>query len=122
MQDDVRSDIRGASVKMQGAIGDNWNGHDLSEFTNIAADKFCPYIDNEKLAAVICSKEGIGIIHRSYATGLEGTSSYYHWVQLQDFTNIQFCKLQRGPTNAFETCEKHFKDCPLYKREVANGK
>jgi hypothetical protein len=93
------------------------------EYTNSGATIFCPFIHNEKLGAVICSKSGVGIIHMSYPTGAElPGDKRYHWVQLQDFTNVQFCKLQRGPTNAFETCEKYFKDCPLYKREVANGK
>ncbi|MDD4247666.1 MAG: hypothetical protein PHT13_00935 [Methanosarcina sp.] len=103
---------------MIGAIGDDFNGHDLSEFTNSGATIFCPFIHNEKLGAVICSKSGVGIIHRSYPTGaVELNNKRYHWVQLQDFSNVQFCKLQREPVKNFEQCEKHFKACPVYKRK-----
>ena len=40
---------------MQGAIGENWNDHDLSEFTNIAADKFCPYIEYSYRILTMCN-------------------------------------------------------------------
>jgi hypothetical protein len=118
------------------AIGKDWTGHPIEKFTNEGADAFCPYIDNKRLAKVICSKHGEGIIHREYPTSVfypPGVTApehfditkvnlqnrHYHWAQIDGFKSVQFCRFQRdGVSKDSDLCEKYFTTCPVYKEHI----
>ncbi|MDD3040573.1 hypothetical protein [Bacteroides sp.] len=101
-----------------GAIGFDYTNSPLEEFTNAKTTAFCPFIDNDKLCKLIRSKKGVDIIHRYYPTGLSEPNGIYHWVQLEDFTNVQCCLLTRELVKNFEMCEKYFTKCPKYKEQM----
>ncbi|MCK9575485.1 MAG: hypothetical protein M0R51_05960 [Clostridia bacterium] len=103
------------------AIGEDYTDKDPAEYTNIDAVGFCPHIDNSRLQKIILSKKGEGIIHRKCVAS-NGTDRFYHYVQLQDFKPVQFCKLQRDPEADIEKCEKNFLKCPAYLAEMAEEK
>lgn len=108
------------------AVGEDFSGKPIEEYTNAKNTAFCPFLDHLKLAKTITSKNGLGIIHRSYPTGHEKIENKrYHWVQLQTFQNAQFCKLQRDPIISqgerditHLMCEKRFTECLVYKQEM----
>jgi len=99
------------------AIGDDYTDKDPAEYTNINTQGFCPFIDDNRLGKVILSKKGEGIIHRECVAS-NGIDRFYHYVQLQDFRPVQFCKLQRDPETDIEKCERGFKKCEFYKSKV----
>lgn len=119
-------------------IGADWTDHPIEEFTNEGATAFCPFIDNQKLAKLICSKKGTGIIHRDvyskiqaskkekddfdtkYAEDTNPKNRKYHWVQV-GFQSYQCCKFQRDPvTTDKDLCQYHFKECSVYKENTEN--
>jgi hypothetical protein len=126
----IKSDINYA------AVGPDFTGQDITEYTNEGSDAFCPFIDNKRLGKMICSKHGEGIIHRSYPTSAfyppgvawpkkfdvskcNQKNRHYHWVQLENFQSVQICKFQRDPvTRSNDVCEKHFLKCPVYLEHV----
>lgn len=92
---------------------------DPSEYTNINATIFCPYIDHRKR----------GFMHRKCVTGCDDANpanKNYHYWQTKEFKDkgglIQFCKLQRDPETDFEKCESGFKKCQFYKLKKAEEK
>ena len=103
------------------AIGEDYTDKDPAEYTNINAMGFCPYIDNNRLQKTILSKKGDGIIHRKCVAS-NGTDGFYHYVQLQDFKPVQFCKFQRDPDADIEKCERFFTKCPAYIAAMAEEK
>ena len=103
------------------AIGEDYTDKDPAEYTNINAVGFCPFIDNNRLQKIILSKNGDGIIHRKCVAS-NGTDRFYHYVQLQDFKPVQFCKFQRDPEADIEKCERFFTKCPAYLAEMAEEK
>ena len=104
------------------AIGEDYTDKDPAEYTNINAVGFCPHIDNNnRLQKVILSKKGDGIIHRK-SVASNGVDRFYHYVQLQDFKPVQFCKFQRDPDADIEKCERFFTKCPAYIAAMAEEK
>ena len=91
------------------AEADNYADADPATISNINTTVFCPYINNRKH----------GHMHRQYPTGMPEPNNKYHWWQLKDFKNVQFCRLQKDPEENFEKCEKRFKECKFYKMKEA---
>lgn len=112
-------------------VGQDWTDHPIEEFTNEGSDMFCPFIDNKKLARLICSKHGEGVIHRDAPAKLpwgfdptkdNNKNRHYHWVQI-GFNSYQCCKYDRDPVSTKEDlCEKYFKKCPIYKANIEKVK
>jgi hypothetical protein len=115
-------------------IGKDFTGHPIEEFTNMGSSCFCPFIDNNKLAKVILSKKGEGIVHRDVPTRLpidfdptkcNPKNRTYHWVQIE-FKPFQCCKFQRDPMlidgEKRDLCQYDFKKCPIYKANAKNLK
>lgn len=107
-------------------IGIDYDGHDVTEFTNEGADSFCPFIDNKRAAKVILAAHGIGTVHRDYPARLPCDTDIdtmnqlnrkYHWVQI-NFTSVQYCKYQRDPEAKYEKCECDYKNCSVYKNHI----
>jgi hypothetical protein len=117
------------------AIGVDYEGHNITEYTNEGSDAFCPYIDNKKLAKVILAGHGEGDVHKDYPaklhysepgrdniTQMNQKNRHFHVVQLKNWSTVQFCKLQKDPERDFEKCEWGFRKCPVYIAAMAEEK
>lgn len=120
-------------------VGKDWSESPIEEFTNEGATVFCPYIDNKKLAKLICSKKGEGIIHRDVYTKVPGPvgpvdfdtkfmedlnpkNKKYHWVQV-GFQSFQCCKYQKDLVSTEkDLCQYHFISCQIYKENSKKSK
>lgn len=106
------------------AIGNNYEGCPVAEFTNIGSTRFCPFIDNDRLGKAILAGHGEGDVHRDYPAKLSGEVDVdkmnprdrtYHFIQLKTWVAGQFCKFQRDLEKNYEKCECGFKECSIYR-------
>lgn len=125
----VEAAIKKSESQFIAIVGTDFTERPINEFTNAGATKFCPFIDNEKLAQVILKARGVNTAHRDYPTSFNNNddweknnknkqNSHYHWAQI-GFKSVQFCQLQEEPVDRNnDLCEKHFKKCLQYQLKM----